>query len=68
MQQLVEEGLISVIHVPGSIVGEGTAYGINGSGNDTLRLKGFCVDAMTKPLAAPLIKAYYAQLHGPVKW
>ena len=60
VQQCVEEGLISVIHVPGSI-------NSTDSSNNGYVMKGFCVDAMTKPLTGSLIKNYYGQLHGSVK-
>jgi hypothetical protein len=59
VQQLVEEGLLKVVHVPGSIP-------TKGADKQRARL-GFPVDMMTKPLSAPVIKVYYPQLHGPVK-
>ncbi|PHR10098.1 MAG: hypothetical protein COB29_01155 [Sulfitobacter sp.] len=54
--QLVEEGKVSVIHVPGSITTDDPRPG-----------DGFCADMMTKPLVSKMIDCYYAELHGPIE-
>lgn len=48
--QCVEDGLIKVVHMPGSLT----------EGGD-----GFCVDALTKALGNHEFSAYYPQLQGP---
>jgi hypothetical protein len=54
--QCVEDGIIKVVHMPGSVDSGQPVPG-----------DGFCVDCMTKPLPSSVLDCYFVEIQGPAK-
>ncbi|PHR10089.1 MAG: hypothetical protein COB29_01225 [Sulfitobacter sp.] len=52
--QCVEDGIVTVVHMPGSIDSDRPVPG-----------DGFCADAMTKPLPSIILDCYFTEMQGP---